>query len=31
VATYTSNGQFSVGVDAIRLDSACVPSHFFPN
>jgi hypothetical protein len=30
VATYTSNGQFSVGVDAIRLDSACAASHFFP-
>jgi hypothetical protein len=31
VATFAANGQFAVGVDAIRLDSACAAVHFFPN
>jgi hypothetical protein len=30
VATYASNGHFAVGVDAIRLDSACAANHFVP-
>jgi hypothetical protein len=30
IATYTANGRFSVGVDAIQLDSACAASHFVP-
>ncbi|HLX06261.1 MAG TPA: tail fiber domain-containing protein [Thermoanaerobaculia bacterium] len=30
VYTLASNGQFGVGIDAIRLDSACAASHFFP-
>jgi hypothetical protein len=31
VYTLASNGHFAVGIDAIRLDSACVPNHFFPH
>jgi hypothetical protein len=31
IATYTSNGHFSVGVDAFQLDSACAAVHFFPH
>jgi hypothetical protein len=31
ISTYTSNGHFSVGVDAIQLDSACAALHFFPH
>ena len=30
IATYASNGQFGVGIDAIRLDSACAANHFVP-
>jgi hypothetical protein len=30
VATFAANGQFAVGVDAIRLDSACAALHFTP-
>jgi hypothetical protein len=31
IATYTSNGRFSVGIDAFQLDSACSAVHFFPH
>ncbi len=30
VATFAQNGQYAVGVEAIRLDSACTVSHFIP-
>jgi len=30
IATFASNGHYAVGVDAIRLDSACAASHFVP-
>jgi Chaperone of endosialidase len=30
VYTLASNGHFGVGIDAIRLDSACAALHFFP-
>ena len=30
VYTLASNGHFAVGVDAIRLDSACAANHFVP-
>jgi hypothetical protein len=33
VSTYSANGRFSVGIDAIRLDSVCFPpgaQHFVP-
>ncbi|MBV8201631.1 MAG: hypothetical protein JOZ15_13500, partial [Acidobacteria bacterium] len=30
VYTLASNGHFAVGIDAIRLDSACAPNHFVP-
>jgi hypothetical protein len=31
IATLASNGHFAVGIDAIRLDSACAALHFFPH
>jgi hypothetical protein len=31
IATLEANGHFAVGIDAIRLDSACAASHFFPH
>ncbi len=30
IYTLASNGHFGVGIDAIRLDSACAASHFVP-
>ncbi len=30
VTTFAQNGQYAVGVEAIRLDSACAPQHFVP-
>jgi hypothetical protein len=30
ISTLATNGQFAVGIDAIRLDSACDANHFFP-
>ena len=30
VTTQASNGHFGIGIDAIRLDSACAANHFFP-
>ncbi len=30
VATLSQNGQYAVGIDAIRLDSACAANHFVP-
>jgi len=30
ISTLASNGHFAVGLDAIRLDSACAANHFFP-
>jgi len=30
VYTLASNGHFGVGIDAIRLDSACAANHFVP-
>jgi hypothetical protein len=30
VATMASNGHYAVGIDAIRLDSACAANHFVP-
>jgi hypothetical protein len=30
VATLSQNGQYAVGIDAIRLDSACAANHFIP-
>ncbi|HVT57549.1 MAG TPA: hypothetical protein VHR45_04040 [Thermoanaerobaculia bacterium] len=30
VSTLASNGHFAVGIDAIRLDSACAANHFVP-
>jgi hypothetical protein len=30
IATLASNGHFAVGIEAIRLDSACNALHFFP-
>jgi hypothetical protein len=30
IYTLASNGHFAVGIDAIRLDSACAASHFTP-
>jgi hypothetical protein len=30
ISTLASNGHFAVGLDAIRLDSSCNASHFFP-
>jgi hypothetical protein len=30
IYTLASNGHFAVGIDAIRLDSACAASHFVP-
>jgi hypothetical protein len=31
VYTLASNGHFGIGIDAIRLDSACAALHFTPN
>src|ERR1700724_3586425 len=31
VTTLASNGHFAVGIDGIRLDSACAANHFFPH
>jgi hypothetical protein len=31
IYTLASNGHFAVGIDAIRLDSACAAVHFFPH
>src|SRR5258708_17519503 len=30
IYTLASNGHFAVGIDAIRLDSACAANHFVP-
>nr|MDP9120579.1 hypothetical protein [Acidobacteriota bacterium] len=30
IETLASNGRFAVGIDAIRLDSACAANHFVP-
>jgi hypothetical protein len=30
IATLEANGHFAVGIDAIRLDSACAANHFVP-
>ena len=30
ISTLASNGHYAVGLDAIQLDSACAPNHFFP-